>query len=123
MVVIVTLISILSLFYTLFSCGKKFKDDNYVAYFGGEVTNPTNPYVLFCKDSEIVDTIPLSKENTFFIKFDSLSPGLYSFKHEPEYQYIYFEKNDSLMVSINSKDFDQSIVFSGRGEEKNNFLM
>ncbi|MBC7438634.1 MAG: hypothetical protein H7250_01440 [Flavobacterium sp.] len=27
------------------------------------------------------------------------------------------------MVSINSKDFDQSIVFSGRGEEKNNFLM
>jgi peroxiredoxin len=116
-------ISILALFYTLFSCGKKFKDDNYVAYFGGEVTNPTNPYVLFCKDSEIIDTIPLKKDNTFFIKFDSLSPGLYSFKHEPEYQYIYFEKNDSLMVSINSKDFDQSIVFSGRGEEKNNFLM
>lgn len=116
-------ISILVLFCSLLSCGEKFKDDNYEAYFGGEVTNPTNPYVLFCRDSEVIDTIPLAKDNTFFIKFDSLKPGLYSFKHEPEYQYIYFEKNDSLMVSINAKDFDQSIVFSGRGEEKNNFLM
>lgn len=105
------------------SCNKQFKDDNYVAYFGGEVTNPTNPYVLFCRDSEVIDTIPLKPDNTFFIKFDSLTPGLYSFKHEPEYQYVYFDKNDSLMVSINSKDFDQSIVFSGRGDEKNNFLM
>lgn len=119
----ILIISALAFFYTLFSCNKKFKDDDYTACFGGEVTNPVNPYVLFCKDAEVIDTIPLSKENTFFIKFDSLKPGLYSFKYEPEYQYIYFEKNDSLMVSINSKDFDQSIVFSGRGEEKNNFLM
>jgi hypothetical protein len=27
------------------------------------------------------------------------------------------------MVSINSRDFDNSIVFSGRGDQKNNFLM
>jgi hypothetical protein len=107
----------------IFGCGKKYKTEDYSAYFGGEVSNPTNPYVLFCKNSEVIDTIALDKENRFFIKFDSLSPGLYSFKHEPEYQYVYFEKNDSLMVTINSKDFDQSIVFSGRGDAKNNFLM
>ena len=111
------------LFPLLFSCNKQFKDENFVAYFGGEVTNPTNPYVLFCKDSKVIDTIRLKNDNTFFVKFDSLTPGLYSFKHEPEFQYVYFDKNDSLMVSINSKDFDQSIVFSGRGDEKNNFLM
>jgi len=105
------------------SCNKKFKDDNYTAYFGGEVSNPTSPYVLFCKDSEVIDTIPLKKDNTFFIKFDSLAPGLYSFKNEPEYQYVYFDKNDSLMVRINANDFDESIIFCGRGEEKNNFLM
>jgi len=27
------------------------------------------------------------------------------------------------MVHINSKEFDESIVFCGRGDEKNNFLM
>lgn len=107
----------------LFSCKKASKEGEYVAYFGGEVTNPSSPYVLFCKNNEVIDTISLKKDNTFFKKFDSLSPGLYTFKNEPEYQYIYFDKNDSLMVHINAKDFDESIIFCGRGDEKNNFLM
>ena len=105
------------------SCKKEFSGDNYVAYFGGEVANPNNPYVLFCKNNVVIDTILLNKDNTFFKKFDSLTPGLYSFKHEPEYQYVYFDKNDSIKVHIDSKDFDESIIFCGRGDRKNNFLM
>ncbi len=105
------------------SCNKTFDGNDYSAYFGGKVINPNNRYVLFCKDSKVIDTIVLNPDNTFFKKFDSLTPGLYSFKHEPEYQYIYFDKNDSLMVRINSQDFDESITFCGRGDEKNNFLM
>ena len=107
----------------LTSCKNEFKGCEYVAYFGGEIVNPNNPYVLFCKDNEVIDSIKLDKNNRFFIQFDSLSPGLYSFKHEPEYQYVYFDKNDSIMVRVNSKDFDESVVFCGRGYEKNNFLM
>lgn len=121
-------LSLLLTFYTIIvlffsSCNKEFKSDNYTAYFGGEVANPSSPFVLFCKDSEVIDSIKLDKDNRFFIKFDSLSPGLYSFKNEPEYQYVFFDKNDSIMVHINSKDFDESIVFCGRGDQKNNFLM
>ncbi len=48
---------------------------------------------------------------------------MYTFKHEPEYQQIYFEKNDSLMVRLNTNEFDNSLTFCGRGDEKNNFLM
>jgi peroxiredoxin len=105
------------------SCKNDFKANDYVAYFGGEVVNPNNPYVLFCKDNEVIDTLKLDKNNRFFMQFDSLAPGLYSFKHEPEYQYVYFDKNDSIMVRLNSKDFDASVVFCGRGDQKNNFLM
>ena len=105
------------------SCKNEFKGNDYVAYFGGEIVNPNNPYVLFCKDNDVIDTIKLDKNNRFFIQFDSLAPGLYSFKHEPEYQYVYFDKNDSIMVRVNSKDFDNSVSFCGRGYEKNNFLM
>lgn len=108
---------------TLGSCQEGFKDDCFTAYFGGEVINPSNPYVLFMKDNEVIDTLKLDEKNRFFKKFDSLTPGLYTFKHDPEYQYIYFDKNDSLMVRINTNDFDESIVFCGRGDEKNNFLM
>jgi hypothetical protein len=107
----------------LSSCKKEFESDNYVAYFGGEVLNPANRYVLLCKNNKVIDSIKLKEDNTFFKKFDSLTPGMYTFKHEPEYQYIYFDKNDSLMVHINSKNFDESIVFCGRGDDKNNFLM
>lgn len=105
------------------SCKKGFDANNYVAYFGGEVQNPQTNYVLFLKDNAVIDTIYLDKNNRFMHKFDSLAPGLYTFKHEPEYQYVYFDKNDSLMVRMNAFDFDNSIVFCGRGDEKNNFLI
>lgn len=105
------------------SCKKGFEASDYVAYFGGEVQNPQTNYVLFLKDNAVIDTIYLDKNNRFMHKFDSLAPGLYTFKHEPEYQYVYFDKNDSLMVRMNAFDFDNSIVFCGRGDEKNNFLI
>lgn len=105
------------------SCKKEFATDNYTAYFGGEIINPNNRNVIFFKNNLAIDTLQLDDNNRFFIKFDSLAPGLYSFKHEPEYQYIYFDKNDSIMVRVNSKDFDESLTFCGRGDEKNNFLM
>lgn len=118
----ITLVSIFLLF-VFTSCKNEFSSDNYVAYFGGEVIDPTSPYVLFCKDNVVIDTIPLNKDNTFFKKFDTLMPGMYTFKNEPEYQYVYFDKNDSIKVHIDSKDFDNSIVFCGRGDQKNNFLI
>ncbi len=107
----------------LSSCKNDFKRGDYVAYFGGEIVNPNSPYVLFCKDNEVIDSIKLDKNNRFFVQFDSLTPGLYTFKHEPEYQYVYFDKNDSIMVRVNTRDFDNSIVFCGRGDQKNNFLI
>lgn len=117
-------ISLVLVMFLLFaSCKSDFKANDYVAYFGGEIVNPRSSYVYFCKDNEVIDTLKLDKKNRFFIQFDSLAPGLYTFKHEPEYQYVYFDKNDSLMVRVNTKDFDASLAFCGRGDEKNNFLI
>lgn len=110
-----------SLLAALGSCNDS--DETYTAYFGGEIMNPEVPYIILLKENTVIDTIPLDKKNRFQVKFDSLTPGLYSFKHEPDYQYVYFDKNDSLMVSINTNDFNQSIVFSGKGARKNNFMM
>jgi hypothetical protein len=107
----------------LASCQKKFEPNDFSAYFQGEIQNPTANYVLFCKDNEILDTLFLNSENKFSKKFDSLPSGMYIYKIEPEFQYIYFDKNDSLTVRLNANDFDHSIIFSGRGSEKNNFLM
>lgn len=114
---------VIPMVFLLGSCNKEFKSDNYTAYFGGEISNPTHPYVLFCRDNKVLDSVLLDENNRFFIQFDSLTPGMYTFKNDPEYQYVYFDKNDSIMVRLNAKDFDNSIVFCGRGDQKNNFLM
>ncbi|WP_294821578.1 thioredoxin-like domain-containing protein [uncultured Flavobacterium sp.] len=111
---------LLCFLFLISSCGK---EEDYSAYFGGQVINPRTNYVIFSKDDRVIDTLRLDKDNRFSIKFDSLTPGLYSFKHDPDYQYVYLDKNDSIMVSMDSEDFDESIVFSGRGERKNNFMM
>lgn len=107
----------------LSSCSKKFDDEDYSAYFRGEIVNPTSNYVLFCKDEIVLDTLYLDENNQFIKKFDSLTPGMYIYRHNPEYQYVFFEKNDSLNLRLNTRDFDHSIIYSGRGEQKNNFLM
>lgn len=105
------------------SCKDSLWNENHVAYFGGEIENPKNNFVVFMKNDKVVDTFYLDKNNRFFHKFDSLTPGLYSFKHDPEYQYVFFDKNDSLMIRLNSNDFDNTLMFCGRGDEKNNFMM
>jgi len=107
----------------LCSCNHSFKEEGYTAYFGGEIINPNSKYVYLCKDNEVIDTIELDSKNRFLQKYDSLAPGMYTFKHDPEYQYIYFDKNDSLMIRLNTTEFDGSLTFCGRGDEKNNFLM
>ncbi len=106
-----------------FSSCKNSDIDDYSAYFGGEIINPKDQWVFFYKGETLLDSIPLNSENRFFVAFDSLTPGLYTFKHLPEYQYVYFDKNDSLMVRVNTSNFDESLVFCGKGEEKNNFLV
>lgn len=111
-----TLISLL-----LISCELTKKDKT--CYFGGEIINPNSKYMYLCKDNVIIDTIELDKNNRFFQKYDTLSEGMYTFRHEPEYQYIYFAPGDSLMIRLNTNDFDNSLAFCGRGDQKNNFLI
>src|SRR5690554_6616939 len=110
------IVLLLSCGVVLNSCKKEFEDSDYTAYFVGEIINTKSEWVLLYKDGELIDSIPLDEKNRFFVKDDSLPVNLYSFQHEPEYQYVYFDQNDSLMLRLNTHDFDGSLVFCGRGE-------
>ena len=115
--------TILPFILLLFSCKKDNEDGEYTAYFGGEVLNPNTNFILLYKDNTIIDTLFLNEKNIFFKKFDSLAAGMYKFVHDSEYQYVFFDKNDSLLVRINTIMFDKSLVFTGKGDKKNNFLI
>ncbi|MGV8814655.1 MAG: TlpA family protein disulfide reductase [Gelidibacter sp.] len=113
----------LMLFATLFSCQKDSDKDGTYAYFGGEIINPNNDYVLLLSPNHKFDTLFLDDSNRFFKKIDNLKPGLYTFTHGGEYQMALLEGRDSVMVRLNTVDFDESLVFTGDGAKKNNFLI
>jgi len=115
-------ITILLISISLINCKSVDKSSNYT-YFGGKIINPKGNFVMLMKGDKPLDTIYLNKDNTFSTQLNLIKEGLYSFKHGPEYQYVYFEPNDSIVIRLNTWDFDESLVFSGKGSEKNNFLI
>ena len=92
-------------------------------YFGGEIINPKSNFVLLLKDDKVIDTLLLDEKSRFLNNYNSLDEGLYTFKHGNEFQYIYLEPADSVLVRLNTWDFDESLVFSGDGSAKNEFLI
>lgn len=106
----------------LISCGEKQKNSPYI-YFAGEIVNPKNDSVVLYKDDRKVCSSKLDNNNRFAFELDSSAEeGLYHFGHK-EVQYIYLEKGDSLLIRVNTVDFDESLVFDGIGQEINNFLL
>ncbi len=103
--------------------GCKDKNGSETTYFGGEIVNPNTDYVVLYKNDDPIDTINLDENNRFLTKLDKVKEGLYHFSHKPEYQYVFIEKGDSILFRLNTLDFDESLVFSGKGAEKNNFLI
>jgi len=91
-------------------------------YLGGEIINPKRDHILLQKNNKIVDTIPLDANNRFFYEFKNLNPGLYRFWHR-ENQLIHIEPGDSIMIRVNTLEFDESLSFSGKGSERSRFLI
>ncbi len=93
------------------------------AYLGGEIINPNTNYIVLSKNDAIIDTVELDNRNRFLYKIDSLTEGLYTFSHGGEYQLILLEPEDSLLFRLNTLDFDESLVYTGNGDKKNNYFI
>jgi len=115
-------LSALFLLIVCFGCDKNTTTGD-VAYFGGQIVNPNNNYVTINSVSSKKDTVYLDDENRFSYKIDHLEPGLYTFIHGGERQIVLLEPNDSLLFRLNTNDFDESLVYTGKGSKKNNYLI
>lgn len=108
---------------TFFGCKKDSQTAIDYAYIGGEIINPNSNYVVLSKDEIVIDTIKLDGRNRFLYKVKKLNEGIHTFKHGLEYQMIFLEPKDSVLFRLNTLDFDESLVFSGNGDKKNNYLI
>ena len=105
----------------LIGCNSGKKDTS--IYFGGKIINPKSSHVILYSMDKVIDTFHLDSKNKFIGKFNNLNEGLYYFVHGNENQHIYLEPEDSLMLRLNTWDFDESLVFAGKGAERNNILL
>ena len=96
---------------------------NEFTYFGGKIINPKAKYVVLFENEHALDTFYLHDNHTFFGQIPLKREGLYYFKHGPEHQYLYLKPKDSLLIRLNTWDFDESLVFSGNGSVRNNILI
>jgi hypothetical protein len=108
--------------FLLFSCNNSEEKSSNITWIGGEIVNPKGEYVYFYKDEQLLDSVPLNDRNFFIYKAKDLTEGLYSFHHK-EFQVMYLEPGDSLMLRVNTIDFDESLSYTGIGAERNNFLI
>ena len=116
------LLLILFIITGLISCNSKSDSSCGSAFIGGEIVNPLEDFVLFYQGDHIIDSIKLNKDNSFIYEAENLKAGLYSFSHK-EFQVFYLEPKDSLMLRVNTIDFDESLSYTGKGAERNNFLI
>ncbi|MCF6351339.1 MAG: peroxiredoxin family protein [Flavobacteriaceae bacterium] len=105
----------------VFSCNTAPK--NNTTYFVGQIVNPKEISIHLFKGENEISLTQLSAVNKFNFTLDNLTAGLYTFSHGVEFQYLYLEPNDSIIMRLNTWDFDESLVFSGAGAEKNNYLI
>ena len=103
------------------SCNNQIDSDR--IFFGGQIVNPSSTYVTLYKDNKTIDSLALNLNYRFFKYYDSLESGVYKIEHISEYKSVFLEKGDSIWARINASSFDESIVFSGHGAAKNNFMM
>jgi len=108
---------------TVFACKNDIKEAGEHAFLGGEIINPNDDFVTLLKSDKIVDTIKLDNQNRFLYKINNLESGFYTFKHGSEIQMVLLEPFDSIMMRLNTFDFDESLVYSGTGAEKNNYFI
>lgn len=114
-------LALLITFTCLLSCQNKDKNSE-VTILGGQIINPKMDYVLLSHHDNKIDTIALNTNGGFNFQCENLQTNLYIIKHG-ELQYIFIEPGDSIMFRLNTVGFDESLAFSGKGAEKNNFLM
>ncbi|MDT0676010.1 TlpA family protein disulfide reductase [Autumnicola musiva] len=117
-----TLFTLLAVIILISACNRSSDSSNKI-YIGGQIVNPNVEYVILSRNNNDLDTLPLDSKNQFGKHLEGLETGIYTLKHPPENQILYVEPGDSLMIWLNTLQFDNSMNFSGRGSEKSSFLL
>ncbi|QBN19106.1 TlpA family protein disulfide reductase [Flavobacterium nackdongense] len=90
--------------------------------FQAEIADRFGDYISFTNDqNKLVKKIQVNKNGTFKDTL-SVATGRYLFSDGNEYTIVYLKNGFDLKMKLDTKTFDESIVYSGKGAPENNFL-
>jgi len=88
--------------------------------FSGKITNP-NSNKITLRTANFVKEIPVAKDGTFSASFTA-PEAIYQFYDGAEYTKVYLKSGYDLFMTLDTAQFDESIVYTGKGAAENNVL-
>ena len=99
----------------IFSC-----NNNSDVKISGTISNQVNDSIVI-SGPNVKKTIRLN-ENGEFLDTINISTNIYTLIHGRERTSMFLKPGYSLSISINNKEFDESLTYSGEGSSNNNYL-
>ena len=116
---------ILLTFITLFlllACNKEQAAKDY-ATISGKITNPNSQELSILNNrNELVKTITLNEDNTFKDTL-KVTKGIYTLSDGAEYAALYLDNNYDINITLDAKEFDETLTFTGLGSDGSNYLV
>jgi hypothetical protein len=89
--------------------------------FTAKITNRNSDTLVIKGRDNFKQVIPIDKKQVFAATFDA-PQGFYVFSDGTESSNLYLKPNSEVNLTMNAKEFDETIVYKGKGVEESNFL-
>jgi hypothetical protein len=96
------------------------QDKKYVT-FQAEIANRNGDFIFIRQNKKIIKKIAVDKKGIFKDTLKVME-GPYLLFDGVEYTSLYLKNGYDLKLKMDAKDFDASIVYTGKGSLENNFL-
>lgn len=106
----------------VFSCKQDPKPLNDYVTLSGRIENKNSDSLFVYKGRSWSKTIKLNEDGTFKDTFKIAEPGMYSFYDGNESGSFYLKNGLELNMTLDTKEFDETIKYSGTGSEANNYI-
>ncbi|AWA29026.1 TlpA family protein disulfide reductase [Flavobacterium magnum] len=107
----------LSMLLFLFVCGVYAQDVKFTA----KIANRNSDKITISGDKKFSKEIAIDKDGVFRATF-AAPAGLYEMGDGKEITSLYLKPGYDLNLTMDAKQFDESIVYTGKGAQENNFL-
>lgn len=89
--------------------------------FSAKIENRTGDTITIYGPNRLKKVIPINKKGVFEATFET-ADGIHQFNDGNESSLMYLKNGDNLFLTLNTKEFDETIVYKGIGADENNFL-